>query len=557
MGRKIENPLQRALFYTLVISLLGLYLCICIGDPISNPWPFRNNIATINIFYCLFKRNEPTVLFFLIGVIVLIFLNKRVLSKPIATSLCSLFSRVETNYYIIGISSFALCFTLLGTHKFFHNFALCMDEYLVDFQAQIFLGKKLVGNIPSCWTEFVYAMTPDYVQVSNDNTYWVPQYLPGFAAFKAAFIFLRIPSLLNPLMCAISLVSIADIAKKIWPQNKHAPVLAAILLFSSSQFLLTSMTVYSWPAHLCLNLVWLWLYIRDDRMGLILLPWVGIMAIGLHRPQVHALFALPFLLRMLKTKHWHTVCYVASVYFFGCCIWLLWIKFILPVSIDRSFASEMGIPGIMQVHTRMMNLVYLVSWQNLASSVLAIVFFIKWRQMPPILKDIAFGFLLTFGFYLFLRGTGGHGWGARHIHSALGNMVLLSVGGFYACHKAQQSEYLYRFLIFSTALACLVQLPIRCMQAESFVRPYAKAMANIESIKAPVVVVDDLSVYYGQDLIRNDPFLRSEPIIMSKRRLTEDQLTILKDRYPVKMVGQEKLVEEGLPPVERDPLRNL
>jgi hypothetical protein len=387
-----------------------------------------------------------------------------------------------------------------------------MDEYLVDFQAQIFLGKKLVGNIPSCWTEFVYAMTPDYVQVSNDNTYWVPQYLPGFAAFKAAFIFLRIPSLLNPLMCAISLVSIADIAKKIWPQNKHAPVLAAILLFSSSQFLLTSMTVYSWPAHLCLNLVWLWLYIRDDRMGLILLPWVGIMAIGLHRPQVHALFALPFLLRMLKTK---------------------------------------------QVHTRMMNLVYLVSWQNLASSVLAIVFFIKWRQMPPILKDIAFGFLLTFGFYLFLRGTGGHGWGARHIHSALGNMVLLSVGGFYACHKAQQSEYLYRFLIFSTALACLVQLPIRCMQAESFVRPYAKAMANIESIKAPVVVVDDLSVYYGQDLIRNDPFLRSEPIIISKRRLTEDQLTILKDRYPVKMVGQEKLVEEGLPPVERDPLRNL
>ena len=88
-------------------------------------------------------------------------------------------------------------------------------------------------------------------------------------------------------------------------------------------------------------------------------------------------------------------------------------------------------------------------------------------------------------------------------------------------------------------------------------RPYAKAMANIKSIKAPVVVVDDLSVYCGRDLIRNDPFLRSEPIIMSKRRLTEDQLTILKDRYPVKMVGQEKLVEEGLPPVERDPLRNL
>ncbi len=89
------------------------------------------------------------------------------------------------------------------------------------------------------------------------------------------------------------------------------------------------------------------------------------------------------------------------------------------------------------------------------------------------------------------------------------------------------------------------------MQVESFVKPYAKAMANIKSIKAPVVVVDDLSVYYGRDLIRNDPFLRSEPIIMSIHRLTEDQLTILKDRYPVKMVGQEKLVEEGLPPVKR------
>ncbi len=53
----------------------------------------------------------------------------------------------------------------------------------------------------------------------------------------------------------------AHIARRIWPEDAWAPVMAGIFLAISPQVLITGMTAYSMPAHLFLNLLWLALYL--------------------------------------------------------------------------------------------------------------------------------------------------------------------------------------------------------------------------------------------------------------------------------------------------------
>ncbi len=85
---------------------------------------------------------------------------------------------------------------------------------------------------------------------------------------------------------------------QIWPNEKENALVAVLLLAASAQFLLMAMTSYAMSAHLALNTIWLWLYSRPERRRFYLAPVVGVLAIGLHQPIVHALFVAPFLFRL-------------------------------------------------------------------------------------------------------------------------------------------------------------------------------------------------------------------------------------------------------------------
>ena len=78
------------------------------------------------------------------------------------------------------------------------------------------------------------------------------------------------------------------------------------------------------PAHLALNTIWLWLYSRPDRRAFYLAPFVGVVAIGLHQPIVHALFVAPFLVRLVLQRRWRTVGIFTVIYLAGCLGWFMW-----------------------------------------------------------------------------------------------------------------------------------------------------------------------------------------------------------------------------------------
>jgi len=425
-----------------------------------------------------------------------------------------------------------------------HGFPLSNDEYLPRFQAQIFLAGKIKARLPLELREFGKALTPIFTILDPQDGTWVSAYLPIYAGIRTGFLALGVESLTGPALAGVSLVLIAAIACRLWPLESLAPFIAVVLLFSSTQFLITSMTSYAYPAHLCFNLAWLYFYCRGDRFGYLVTPWIGFFALGLHNPFVHALFVAPFLLALVWQRNWRLSIYFGLVYSAGCILWYLW--WVRLVVLKGSDMSAFRVPGFYQLIIQPMNLSMLFAWQSLALTVLALLSFIYWKDLTPFLKILASGCLLTFGFFFFFYLDQVLGWGYRFFYGVLGNMVLLAVAGWFHLKESLGLRKAWGFFVLGTALAVLVQFPLRCLQVESFIRPFARSAQYIQSLPYSFVVIDPAQVWFAQLLVRNDPFLRNHPKILFAPYLNKDQLAKLKTLGTVHAVQPEELSCFGL-----------
>ena len=145
----------------------------------------------------------------------------------------------------------------------------------------------------------------------------------------------------------------------------------------------------------------------------------------------------------------------------------------------------------------------------------------------------------------------GHQWGYRYFHNMLGNLVLLAVAGLIYLREGIPSNWrprLARMLAWSSAISLFVLLPIRSVQVNEFVRPFAQASAYLESLPYEVVIVDTATIWIGQDLVRNDPWLRNRPLLLNKQKLTLEQQARLLNERSVIEVGFDDLQRFGLKP---------
>jgi hypothetical protein len=154
---------------------------------------------------------------------------------------------------------------------------------------------------------------------------WISPYLPGYSAVRALFHLGGAQWMTNPCLAMLTVLAMVGVSSRLWPSSKVNQGLALLMLVTSPQFLINSMTSYAYPAHLCVNLFWLWLYSRNDRLGLMLAPWVGVLAMGLHQPVVHVLFAAPFLVRLLWSRSWRLRIYTVCIYTAGSLFWIYWL----------------------------------------------------------------------------------------------------------------------------------------------------------------------------------------------------------------------------------------
>ena len=96
------------------------------------------------------------------------------------------------------------------------------------------------------------------------------------------------------------------------------------------------------------------------------------------------------------------------------------------------------------------------------------------------------------------------------------------------------------------AASLLIQFPLRCFEAERFVRPYARTAAAIHAIPKDIVAFDWRDAWYSADLIRNDPFLEQRPIIVSIFQLTPEAVAALEKNGTARFITRDDLTRLGM-----------
>jgi hypothetical protein len=513
---------------------LGLWLCTKpIGNPDSRNW--------FNVFYVLFARNEPAGLSLVIAFMgaVVLWLRR---GAP-AISLPKL-ARPTSVSSLIALATFAVC--SIGTFAVCHNYALTADENIPNFQTQLFLQGRLTQEIPPFWEPMVRLIMPTHASYLPTVHSWSSGYLPVYTAIRTVFAAGHLQWMTNAVLAAISIVAIAGLTKKLWPDKPEKAVVAVILLAASPQFLITGMTGYAMSAHLALNLIWLWLYCQPDKPQFWLTPLLGVAALGLHQPFFHALFAAPFLLRLVLDRRWKAVSWFGVVYLAGAIFWFFWWRHFLPGFLAGGKHNAFGIHG-MTLIIQTIYLCLLLGWLALPIPLLVLLGFCHIRKESAFLRDAALSCALTFGFYVFVKLDQAHGWGDRYFHGAIGCLILVAIGGWDSLCSKIGRPAAATFVAIGAAASLFVQFPMRCVQVENFVRPFANAAEVFHKADADLLVFDPRLAWYSADLRRNDPFLKQRPIILTSFTITDKEIAILAKEFPrTRFVTEEELKALGM-----------
>lgn len=368
----------------------------------------------------------------------------------------------------------------LGIVLVFHRFLLADDEYSAWFQALIFAHGRTSATVGPEWCRWIAALTPTSISAGPDCS-WRLSYLPLHSLYNAAFIALGLGRLGGPVAAGLSVWLVASIARKLWPEKPMRAYLAALFMATSAQLLFMSMTMFSMSTHLLLSLVWLWLYVHDRRWSNVVLPWVGVAALGVHSPFPHALLIPPFVLRYLRQRRWSLFLYVAAVYGIGLSYWYGYLTHV-PAGSSVTFASPSAtasiakglfhLPSAVQGLTTALHLALIPSWNAPIVVLLMVVAMLSWKRLDTFSRDASLSIALVILARTLMPTPQGEGWGYRFIYDTLGLVALLAAIGVERLAVATSARTALRLVAASAVASIVVQLPLRARDVSRVVAPY-------------------------------------------------------------------------------------
>lgn len=463
------------------------------------------------------------------------------------------------------IASVALVVMIACVEPVYHGFAFSMDEYMTEFQAEIFAAGKLAGEVPVEWRDVGRALNHGFARYDVTSGQVYSTYRPGMAALTAAFDLAGMGAYTSAVLSAGSIILVASIARHLWPCSRSAPLVAALIVATSQQVLITGLTSYAMPAHLFFNLLWIRLFLLDRPWAHGLAALVGVATAALHQVHPHLFFAAPFLLTLFRPFRAGLLLFYGIIYALGHVLIIGWDQIALGAAATgagQSGTVEVGIgfiglvakiftlPGWFELSTIAALIVRLVAWQNLVLVPLLVIAArrAEWSMSMWLLAASIASSLLP---YVFLMPDQGHGWGYRYLHGLIGNLALIATAGWLAVEKMIDSDRrrIAAPLLVAGVLSVTVMLPLRAVQVEQLVSSFANAYQYIRTTAADVVVVDTPSIYYGQDLVRNTPFLENRPVLLDIRHLDVSRIQRLCAAHPhsVDLVDADDLAGFGLP----------
>jgi hypothetical protein len=414
--------------------------------------------------------------------------------------------------------------TVAGTYLVFHHYPFVDDEYSGWFQSVIYSRGDRTATLPAHWCQWIASMTPTSIAIVTPCT-WRLGYLPIHAWIRAGFMAAGIDAFAEPTMAALSTVLVFLVVRQAWPDRPQRAALATIFFAASTQFLMMSMTAFSMTAHLFFSMVWLWLFVRPERWALILLPWWGFLAIGVHSPHPHVLFVAPLLLKFVVERRVAATLYCGAVYFLALAYWIGRIggtpTDIVSVTAGSSSAvvsqavsvgRGLKFDGI----TTSMSLSLFATWSVPVVLLCTLVALILWKRLDGLSRYLALSMLATLLARALFFPYQGAGWGYRYGFAVLGNLAILAAIGCEHLMEATGRRRTSVLIGAALATAVALALPLRGVQANRIVRPFYQASDWMEHLSADVVVLPANASPYASQLIRNDPFLRDSPKIMEQ-----------------------------------------
>ncbi len=435
-----------------------------------------------------------------------------------------------------------LTFILLcaGQRLVAKDHALAGDEHLVLLQAKAFAAGRLTAQFPPELLSWV--IPRPYIDLwlyaSPRSGAVVSVYWPGFALLLAPFALLGIPWACNPLLASGALVLIGRLAERL-SGAPQAAGWAMLLTLASPAFSGMALGYFSMPAHLFFNLLYVWLLLEHR---LFLAGLVGSLALVLHNPWPHFLFALPWIAWIA----WHDgkralvrllAGYAPLTAIIGGGWWLL----MREVQGDLWFAPHAGdllfywqlqlvrvftLPDSATLAKRAAELVKLWLWT--VPGLLALMV-MGWqlakREVEARLLGLSFACTLIG--YLVVWFDQGYGWGVRYLHPAFAALPILGASALIA----PPNEALRRYAAAAALLSLVVAVPFRWAQIESFMSEQLARRPPFEKGLRQIVFVTLNYDYYTQDFVQNDPFLRAPVIFMLSRGRAADE-KLLRERFP-------------------------
>jgi hypothetical protein len=444
-----------------------------------------------------------------------------------------------------------------GWWQVFQAWPLSGDEFWAAFDTDILRHGRLMAPIPPAWGPYVHALQPTWRLETPDHAFWASTYLPVNAAARAAFALAGSPALAGPAWSALAIGLTWDLARRLWPERRDAAFVAAILLASSAQLIVTAMTPYAMAAHLALNLAWLSLFLRRGALAQAGAIAVAFLATGLHQWIFSPLFAAPFIVQQWIWGSRRTAALHAIAYGLICAFWIAWPGLMFaahgyPFGAPSHGAAAYALANAFNPFSGGLmaeNLLRLTTWQNLITIPLALVgaaWAVRERSSPTqtservlpekaapafserALAAMAAGIALILVFLLLITPFQGHGWGYRYLHGYLGSLALLATGAFVRLTAdAPGRRRAWAVFAAASAFSILVCLPLRMLQTRTYAAPAAANWRVLTRDGAEVTIVDVDSIWFGMDLVRNDPFLTTQPRVMRLDALAPAEIAAL------------------------------
>ena len=446
----------------------------------------------------------------------------------------------------------------LGTLFIYHNHPLAMDEYAAYFQSRVFAAGQLHGRFPAPQLDWLiprgfqdYFLNVSRVTGSVAENYW-----PGFALLLTPFTWAGVPWLCNPVISALTLLVIHRLALEMF-DDREAAGFALLLTIASPVIFANGISYYSMPAHLLANSVFALLLARPTPLRAAAAGVVGSLALTLHNPVPHMLFAAPWLVWVATRRGGMRLLVSLIAGYLPLCVllglgWFLFSGDLLReglVSVAGPAATLhrlqrtleiFSLPDATVVLARLIGIAKTWVWAVPGMMILAAAGAVRWRR-DALCRLFAASALLTLLGYFLVPVDQGHGWGYRYFHSAWMALPLLATAVLFrpVRNRTDANSHLRLFedgetksFVATCMLLTLVfGVGFRAWQVEDFVARDVSQVPQYKGTERRIVILDGRHSFYGWDLVQNDPWLRLSEIRMYSHGADADE-RMMAQYYP-------------------------